>query len=135
MTFYKSIPVVVEALRFDGSGTSATRILDWLTSYDINDAVFHEQKKPYTLPGNTFQSPGWHAQLDLGIPHVKIAESSDYVVRLDRSSRGLSSKFKVMTEEDFRSTYVVSCPTCSGRIRETVGMVCMTCGHDYSKGI
>jgi hypothetical protein len=24
------------------------------------------------------------------------------------------------------------CPTCNGRIRETVGMVCRTCGHDYA---
>jgi hypothetical protein len=24
------------------------------------------------------------------------------------------------------------CPTCSGPVRETVGMVCQTCGTDYS---
>jgi hypothetical protein len=23
------------------------------------------------------------------------------------------------------------CPTCSGTVRETVGMVCQTCGTDY----
>lgn len=27
-----------------------------------------------------------------------------------------------------------SCPTCSGPIRETVGMVCQTCGTDYAAG-
>lgn len=26
------------------------------------------------------------------------------------------------------------CPTCSGPIRETVGMVCQTCGTDYAAG-
>jgi hypothetical protein len=26
----------------------------------------------------------------------------------------------------------MSCPTCQGRSRETVGMVCQTCGRDYS---
>lgn len=25
-----------------------------------------------------------------------------------------------------------SCPTCSGPVRETVGMICQTCGTDYS---
>jgi hypothetical protein len=26
----------------------------------------------------------------------------------------------------------LACPTCSGPVRETVGMVCQTCGTDYS---
>lgn len=26
------------------------------------------------------------------------------------------------------------CPTCSGPVRETVGMVCQTCGTDYAGG-
>lgn len=25
-----------------------------------------------------------------------------------------------------------SCPTCSGPVRETVGMICQTCGTDYA---
>jgi hypothetical protein len=25
----------------------------------------------------------------------------------------------------------IPCPTCTGRLRETVGMVCQTCGTDY----
>ena len=28
----------------------------------------------------------------------------------------------------------VPCPTCSGPIRETVGLVCQTCGTDYGAG-
>lgn len=26
-----------------------------------------------------------------------------------------------------------ACPTCSGPVRETVGMVCQTCGTDYAQ--
>lgn len=27
------------------------------------------------------------------------------------------------------------CPTCSGGSRETVNLICQTCGHDYSEGM
>lgn len=26
-----------------------------------------------------------------------------------------------------------TCPTCTGQVRETVGLVCQTCGTDYGK--
>lgn len=103
MTFYKSVPVVVEALRFDGSGISAMTIMNWLIKHGHRMATFHEHQDPRVLPGNTYQSAGWQAQLDLGIPHVKIAEVSDYVVRLPEKTK---SQFRVMTEEHFKATYV-----------------------------
>lgn len=120
MTFYKSIPVVVEAHRFDGSGASGMHILEW--------AVKHGVKNPWLYSDES----NYAAQLDLRIPHVKIAEIGDYIVRTLENTK---HKFFVMTEEQFKSTYEASCPTCSGQIRETTNLVCQTCGHDYSKGL
>lgn len=131
MTLYKSIPVVVEARRFDGSGASGLHILKWLEECGIKSAWFHEQTPPYTLNGNTYQSPGWQAQLDLGIPHVKVAEAGDYVIRGTDDKVEARSRFRVLTEEQFEATYANPCATCSGPVRETVGMVCVACGHDY----
>jgi hypothetical protein len=34
--------------------------------------------------------------------------------------------------EPFRNQADAPCPTCSGPVRETVGMVCQTCGTDYA---
>lgn len=112
MTYYKSIPVVVEALRFDGSGASGMKILAWLAEHGLKNA---------TLFGYEFDRP---AQLDLLIPHVKIAEIGDYVVRLPEKTR---NQFRVMTEEHFKSTYVYACP----RMVPTISPE-----HDsYSKGV
>lgn len=91
MTFYKSVPVVVEALRFDGSGASGMHILEWLAKHGLKNAH---------LFGFEFDRP---AQLDLLIPHVKIAEVGDYVVRLPEKTK---NQFRVMTEEHFKTTYV-----------------------------
>lgn len=119
MTFYKSVPVVVEALRFDGSGASGVHILGWLAKYGVKKAI---------LFGDDENAP---AQLDLLIPHVKIAEIGDYVVRIPEKTK---NQFLVMTEEHFKATYRQACGTCTGQRRDTTNMVCLTCGHDYSKG-
>jgi hypothetical protein len=123
MTFYKSIPIVVEAHRFDGSGASGMAILEW--------AVKHGVKNPWLY----CDDPNQPAQLDLRIPHVKIAEIGDYVVRILDIHQRVKTGFRVFTEEQFKSMYEAACPTCSGQIRETTNLVCQTCGHDYSKGI
>lgn len=34
-----------------------------------------------------------------------------------------------------QSTAEIPCPTCSGPIRETVGMVCQACGTDYAADV
>lgn len=121
MTFYKSIPVTVEARRFDGSGSCGMDILKWLADYGLTNAIMF---------GYEFDRP---AQLDLLIPHVKIAEYGDYIVRMLGVDE-VRKRFKVMTEDHFKATYESACPTCSGRVRETTNLVCQTCGHDYSKG-
>ena len=36
-----------------------------------------------------------------------------------------------LTIAELRRALDVPCPTCSGPIRETVGLVCQTCGTDY----
>lgn len=38
-----------------------------------------------------------------------------------------------MPKDAFRLETTAPCPTCSGPSRETVGMVCQTCGTDYGK--
>lgn len=120
MTFYKSIPVVVEALRFDGSGASGMHILGWLAEHGNTKAML------FAADSNA------PAQLDLLTPHVKLAEVGDYIVRIPEKTK---NQFRVMTEEHFKSTYVQACGTCTGQIRETTNLVCQTCGHDYSKGM
>lgn len=132
MTFYKSIPVVVEAHRFDGSEGNAARITEWLVTHGVKNTMFYKHTPPYTAPDHTYKTAGYAAQFDLGIPHVKIADVSDYIVRVPD---GLTSRFRVFTEDQFKATYESACSTCSGRVRETTNLVCQTCGHDYSKGL
>jgi hypothetical protein len=104
MSFYKSISVAVEARRFDGSGISGFNILEWLVNHGLKSA---------TMFNNDMNGP---SQIDLGIPHVKIAEIGDYVVRqVDGPSEG-RRRFSVLSEEQFADTYEVS-------------------RHVYSKGI
>jgi hypothetical protein len=93
VTFYKSIPVVVEAYRFDGNGASTMHILDWLAEHGIKNAIWH-------VPDSNGPP-----QLDLLITHVKVADLGDYIVRLTEVEDEPRHKFKVMTESHFKATY------------------------------
>jgi hypothetical protein len=136
MTFYTPKPSLVEALRFEG-GSNAMHIMSWLTRHNLITATYFAEQPEYTSEDGQEGCPFIPAQLDIGVVHVKIAEVGDYIVRrVVESTEGLRKHqiWQVLTEEQFKATYDAACDTCSGQIRETVGLVCRTCGHDYSKG-
>jgi hypothetical protein len=96
VTFYQSIPVTVEAKRFDGHGDCGMDILRWLNGYGVRTAWLHAEDSNGPV------------QLDLCIPHVKIAEAGDYVVRIPNANLNPGSApfiYRVMTEDQFKATY------------------------------
>ncbi|QED11614.1 methyltransferase [Arthrobacter phage Qui] len=136
MTFYTPKPISVEARRFEG-GSNAMDILSWLAHYRVKTAHFFSEQENY-ISSEGVEGQGYiPAQLDLGIPHIKIAEVGDYIVRMIEpyGEKGFyGCPFRVLTEEQFMATYDLACPTCSGQVRNTTNLICLTCGHDYSKG-
>lgn len=52
----------------------------------------------------------------------------------EQALRDAAEKWKPSIYEKHGNVIVRrACPTCEGPIRETVGLVCQTCGHDYGK--
>ena len=56
---------------------------------------------------------------------------SEEAARDYQRKHGGSIQVTRLTETTYGYTALVSCPTCQGPSRETVGMVCQTCRTDY----
>jgi hypothetical protein len=76
--------------------------------------------------GKCFPDPEEGLEALEALTAISAAEEAIWAVRAARAFAGTWG-----AQEGLATVHRLPCPTCSGAVRETVGMVCRTCGTDY----
>lgn len=90
---YRKKPVVIEAMCFDGSPESATKIIDWLSAYGAT-AIYHE----HFMDGDFIAHPDPFLRIDT-LEGRMIANKGDQIIK------GVQDEFYPCKPDIFAATY------------------------------
>ena len=95
-------PVVIEAMRWDGTAAGATPIIDWILSTGDRSARYHEPQPETTLRGTVVRE---------AVPALIVIDTLEGAMRAtagDWIIRGVQGEFYPCKPDIFEATYEVA---------------------------
>ncbi len=90
---YRKKPVVIEAMQWDGSATSATPVINWILEHD-GTATYHE----HLMDGDFIAHPDPYLHIKT-LEGVITASANDFIIR------GVKGEFYPCKPDIFEETY------------------------------
>jgi hypothetical protein len=97
---YRKLPVVIEAIKWDGGPGSASEVIDWILAGGSRSARWHEQEVAPTGPDGVEHSPysPEHIAIDT-LEGTMRADVGDYIIR------GVQGEHYPCKPDIFEATY------------------------------